>query len=160
MFDRFSEFANLLSYLDRSEAGLLTDCRFDWRVSELVALKWQHVDLETGRLRVIRSKGSDDSVQPLSGAEIRALRRTKREQQTGERYVFVSERAAPLTANGFFKTLRRAALSIGMDDVHPTARVRLQARKPRCRHPHARRLSRPSPNRQHRALHQDGCASV
>src|SRR5262249_37386122 len=67
----------------------------------------------------IRSKGSDDSVQPLSGAEIRALRRIKREQQSGERYVFVSERRAPLTANGFFKMLRRTGLSIGLDDVHP-----------------------------------------
>ena len=103
----------------RDATMILFAYRHGLRVSELVALKWQHVDLETGRLRVIRSKGSDDSVQPLSGAEIRALRRIRREQQTGERYVFVSERGAPLTANGFFKTLRRAALSIGMDDVHP-----------------------------------------
>lgn len=36
------------------------------------------------------------------------------------RYVFISERGgAPLTVNGFFKTLTRAAESIGMRDVHP-----------------------------------------
>ena len=31
----------------------------------------------------------------------------------------MSERGAPLSANGFFKTLSRAAESIGMADVHP-----------------------------------------
>lgn len=76
----------------RDATMILFAYRHGLRVSELVALKWQHVDLEAGRVRVIRSKGSDDSVQPLSGAEIRALRRIRREQQTGERYVFVSER--------------------------------------------------------------------
>jgi type 1 fimbriae regulatory protein FimB/type 1 fimbriae regulatory protein FimE len=46
---------------------ILLAYRHGLRVSELVALKWQYIDLEAGRLRVIRSKGSDDSVQPLSG---------------------------------------------------------------------------------------------
>jgi site-specific recombinase XerD len=70
-------------------------------------------------LQVMRRKGSDDSVQPLSGIEIRALRKLHRDQPTGLRPVFVSERGAPFTANGFFKTLTRAASSIGMADVHP-----------------------------------------
>src|SRR5262249_23026423 len=101
----------------RDATMILVGYRHGFRVSELVALRWQYGDLETGRRGVIRSKGSDDSVQPLSGAEIRALRRIKREQQTGERYVFVSERGAPLTSNGFFKMLRRAGDSIGMTDI-------------------------------------------
>ena len=54
---------------------------------------------------LIRLKGSDDSVQPLSGLEIRALRKVRREQPAGLRHVFVSERGAPFAANGFFKTL-------------------------------------------------------
>jgi site-specific recombinase XerD len=33
-------------------------------------------------------------------------------------HVFVSERDAPLSANGFDKMLRRASTSIGMGDVH------------------------------------------
>jgi site-specific recombinase XerD len=89
------------------------------RVSELVALRWEQVDLGAGRLQVIRRKGSDDSVQPLSGVEIRALRKLKREQGAGSRYVFLTERGAPFTPNGFFKMLSRAAESIGMGDVHP-----------------------------------------
>ena len=41
------------------------------------------------------------------------------DQPAGVRHVFVSERGAPFTTNGFFKTLSRAAASIGMADVHP-----------------------------------------
>lgn len=53
------------------------------RVSELVALRWDQVDLEAGRLQVIRRKGSDNSAQPLSGTKIRALRKVRREQEPG-----------------------------------------------------------------------------
>jgi site-specific recombinase XerD len=81
--------------------------------------EWEQVDLRAGRLQVIRRKGSDDSVQPLCGSEIRALRRVKREQEPGSRYVFLTERKAPMTANGFFKMLGRAAESVGMNGIHP-----------------------------------------
>src|SRR5262245_55388065 len=76
------------------------------------------VDLDAGRLQVIRRKGSDDSVQPLSGVEIRALRKLRREQDAGARFVFVSERGARFAPNGFSKMLARAAESIGMAGVH------------------------------------------
>jgi site-specific recombinase XerD len=103
----------------RDATMILMAYRHGLRVSELVALTWTQVDLDAGRLQVIRRKGSDDSVQPLTGVEIRALRKVRRGQEPGARYVFMSERGAPLTANGFFKTLSRAAESIGMRDVHP-----------------------------------------
>jgi site-specific recombinase XerD len=103
----------------RDATMILMAYRHGLHVSELVALTWSQVDLEAGRLQVIRRKGSDDSVQPLDGVEIRALRKVRRDQEPGARYVFLSERGAPLTTNGFFKTLARAAESIGMADVHP-----------------------------------------
>ena len=106
-------------YGHRDATMILMAYRHGLRCSELVALRWDQVDLEAGRLQVIRSKGSDDSVQPLSGVEIRALRKLRRDQPAGVRHVFVSERGASFTANGFFKTLSRAAGSIGMADVHP-----------------------------------------
>jgi type 1 fimbriae regulatory protein FimB/type 1 fimbriae regulatory protein FimE len=103
----------------RDGAMILMAYRHGLRVSELVGLRWDQVDLDAGRLRVIRRKGSDDSVQPLGGVEIRALRKLRRDQPAGGRHVFVSERGAPFTTNGFFKMLSRAADSIGMADVHP-----------------------------------------
>ena len=106
-------------YGHRDATMILIAYRHGLRVAELVALQWRQVDLEAGRLQVIRRKGSDDSLQPLTGAEIRALRKMRRDQPAGTRHVFVSERGAPFTTNGFFKTLSRAAASIGMADVHP-----------------------------------------
>jgi type 1 fimbriae regulatory protein FimB/type 1 fimbriae regulatory protein FimE len=103
----------------RDATMILIAYRHGLRVAELVALQWRQVDLEAGRLQVIRRKGSDDSLQPLAGVEIRALRKIRRELPAGTRHVFVSERGAPMTTNGFFKTLSRAAASIGMADVHP-----------------------------------------
>lgn len=106
-------------YGHRDATMILIAYRHGLRVSELVALQWGQVDLEAGRLQVIRRKGSDDSLQPLSGVELRALRRLRREAPAGARHVFVSERGAPFTPNGFFKMLSRAAAAIGMADVHP-----------------------------------------
>jgi len=103
----------------RDATMILVAYRHGLRVSELISLRWEQVDLRAGRLQVIRRKGSDDSVQPLSGNEMRALRRVRREQEPGSRYVFMTERKAPMTANGFFKMLSRAAASIGMDGIHP-----------------------------------------
>ena len=70
-------------YGDRDGTMILLAFRPGLRVSELVALRWEQVDLAAGRLQVIRRKGSDDSVQPLSGVEIRALRKLRRDQEPG-----------------------------------------------------------------------------
>jgi type 1 fimbriae regulatory protein FimB/type 1 fimbriae regulatory protein FimE len=103
----------------RDATMILVAYRHGLRVKELVEMRWVQVDLDAGRLQVRRCKGSEDSVQPMTGNEIRALRRIRREQGNDMPYVFVSERGAPFTTNGFFKMLSRAAESINLDDVHP-----------------------------------------
>ena len=55
-----------------------------------MALRWDDIDFQTGKLHVRRSKGGTPSVHPIGGRELRALRRLQREGQPG-RYVFVSE---------------------------------------------------------------------
>ena len=62
-------------YGHRDATMILIAYRHGLRVSELVALRWANLDLDAGRMTVRRLKGSDDSVQPLAGVEIRALRR-------------------------------------------------------------------------------------
>jgi site-specific recombinase XerD len=106
-------------YGHRDATMILMAYRHGLRVSELVALRWNQIRLDDGRISVERLKGSDDSVQPLSGTELRALRRIKREQPCGTRYVFVSERGAPFSSNGVFKMMRRAGLDCGLPDMHP-----------------------------------------
>ena len=98
---------------------ILVAYRHGLRVSELTALRWAQLDLDAGRIRVIRRKGGEDSIHPLSGSEIRALRQIKRTQPPGSSFVFISERDAPMTTRGFALMLERAAQSIGMTGVHP-----------------------------------------
>ena len=63
---------------DRDALMILMAYRHGLRVSELIGVQWAQVDLDAGRLRVRRLKGSDDSVHPLGGREIRTLRKLRR----------------------------------------------------------------------------------
>jgi integrase len=56
-------------------------------------MRWDDIDLTTGRLHVRRAKGGDASVHPISARESRALRKLLREAPTSP-YVFISERRA------------------------------------------------------------------
>jgi len=93
-------------YGRRDAAMILIAYRHGLRVGELVRLSWDQVDFRQGLLHVTRLKRGVPSVHPLSGEELRALRRLRREQPEG-RHVFQSERGAALTTAGFRKTLAR-----------------------------------------------------
>jgi type 1 fimbriae regulatory protein FimB/type 1 fimbriae regulatory protein FimE len=58
----------------RDAAAILMAYRHGLRANELCALQWSHIDLRTGRLHVNRSKGGQESVHPLQGPTLRALR--------------------------------------------------------------------------------------
>jgi integrase len=57
----------------RDATAILVAYRHGFRASELVALRWDDIDLTTGRLHVRRAKGGDASVHPISARESRAL---------------------------------------------------------------------------------------
>ena len=59
---------------------VLVAYRHGLRAAELVMLRWDAIDFAHGRVHVSRVKGGSESVHPLSGRELRALRRLKREQ--------------------------------------------------------------------------------
>ena len=106
-------------YGHRDATMILIAYRHGLRVSELVGLRWDQVDFTVGSLHVTRLKHGMASVQPLSGEELRALRRLKREQSQG-RHVFQSERDAPMTPAGFRKTLARIGEASSLAfPVHP-----------------------------------------
>jgi type 1 fimbriae regulatory protein FimB/type 1 fimbriae regulatory protein FimE len=104
---------------ERDRLMVLMAYRHGLRVPELITLTWRQIDLDAARLRVIRAKGSEDGVHPLSGREIRALRALRRHQTVGCRWIFVTSRGGPMTRNGFFKLLEKAAARAGITDVHP-----------------------------------------
>jgi type 1 fimbriae regulatory protein FimB/type 1 fimbriae regulatory protein FimE len=93
-------------YGHRDATMILIAYRHGLRASELCALRWDQVDLERGLVHVRRLKNGTASVHPMGGSEIRALRRLKREE-IESRYVFVTERRAPMTAAGFRKMVAR-----------------------------------------------------
>jgi len=93
--------------------------RHGLRVSELVALRWDQIDLKQGLLHVNRVKNGVPSTHPLRGPELRALRQLQRDYPGT--YIFSTERGGPMTT----ATVRKM-----------TARVGVLAKLPFPIHPH------------------------
>jgi type 1 fimbriae regulatory protein FimB/type 1 fimbriae regulatory protein FimE len=103
----------------RDATMLLVAFRHGLRASELVGLRWEQVDYSRALLHVRRVKGGTPSVHPLTGVELRALRRLQRESESSP-FVFVSERGAPFTTAGFARMMQRAGAAAKLNlKVHP-----------------------------------------
>jgi site-specific recombinase XerD len=104
----------------RDATMILIAYRHGLRASELVDLRWDQISFSGAVLHVRRRKAGTPATHPLTGLELRALRRLKREQQPMSQFVFVSERGAPLSTEGFSRLLQRAAVAAGLTiKVHP-----------------------------------------
>ncbi len=103
----------------RDATMILLAYRHGLRVSELVSLRREQLDLRQGLLHVRRRKNGLPSTHPLRGPELRSLREVLRDYPESP-YVFISERLAPMTAATFRKLLARAgdAANLGMP-IHP-----------------------------------------
>jgi integrase len=92
----------------------------------------------------------------LSGRELRALRRLKREQEPASPFIFTSERGAPFTTAGFRKMIARLGIAAGFGFlVHPHMLrqcMRLSACQSWRRYPLIAGLSRSSQYSAHHAL--------
>jgi site-specific recombinase XerD len=105
----------------RDGTMVLMAFRHALRVSELCDLRWEQVDFNQAVLHVRRVKNGTPATHPLTGREMRALRRLQREQDPASPFMFVSERGSPFSTAGVAKMLRRAATQAGLDSlkVHP-----------------------------------------
>jgi type 1 fimbriae regulatory protein FimB/type 1 fimbriae regulatory protein FimE len=104
----------------RDATMILLAFRHGLRASEAVDVRWDQVDFNSAVLHVRRAKRGTPSVHPLSGPELRALRRLARESEASSPFVFVSERGAPFTTAGFARMVERAGLAAGLGlKVHP-----------------------------------------
>ncbi|MCH9025487.1 MAG: tyrosine-type recombinase/integrase [Proteobacteria bacterium] len=103
----------------RDATLILIAYRHGLRVSELVALRWDMVDLKQGLLHVSRLKNGVESTHPIRGPELRALRKLLRDYPDTP-YLFVTERKGPLTTSTVRKIIARAGekAKIGLP-VHP-----------------------------------------
>ena len=99
---------------------LLVAYRHGLRVSELVDLRWDQIELASGSLHVRRVKQGTPSTHPILGDELRALRRLQREQEPKSPFVFTSERGSPFTTAGFARMVERAGAEAKLGlKVHP-----------------------------------------
>jgi type 1 fimbriae regulatory protein FimB/type 1 fimbriae regulatory protein FimE len=82
--------------------------------------RWEQADLENAILHVRRVKQGTPATHPLTGRELRALRRLQREQGSKSPFVFMSERGTPFSTRGFQAMVERAARAAGFDmKIHP-----------------------------------------
>jgi integrase len=78
-----------------------------FRASELVRLQWSDIDWDRGLIHCRRVKNGTNTDHPLTGRELRGLRKLKAEQKPASRYLFMTERRAPFTPDGFYKLMIR-----------------------------------------------------
>ena len=104
--DRLMKAARGNRHGHRDATMILITYRHGLRAAEVCGLRWDQFDLKRGTLHVNRIKNGLESVHPLGGEELRALRKLQREQPES-RFLFLSERGAPLTAVAFLKMVGR-----------------------------------------------------
>jgi type 1 fimbriae regulatory protein FimB/type 1 fimbriae regulatory protein FimE len=96
----------------RDATAILIAYRHGLRASELVTLRWDDIDLATGKMHARRAKGGAASVHPIGARESRALRKLQRDMiaagTMSSPYVFVSERSSPLSVAGYQRMVARA----------------------------------------------------
>jgi integrase len=97
-------------YGHRDAPMVLLAYRHGLRAAELVDLRWEQVDFKAASLHIRRAKNGTPATHPLSGREVRELRRHQRESPASP-FLFVSERSAPLSAPGFSRMIERAAIT-------------------------------------------------
>lgn len=112
--------ANSIGRHGHRDATMITLAyRHALRVSELIRLRWDQVDLKRGVLLVNRLKNGTPSSHPIRGPEIRALRRPQRDYPETP-YIFVTERKGPITAATVRKIVARAGKQSEIQfPVHP-----------------------------------------
>ena len=103
----------------RDSALILIAYQHGLRVSELIELRWEQVDLECALLHVNRKKRGTPATHPLSGKELELMSEL-RPLCLGSRFLFVTERGGPLTAATFRKIVARAGVGAGIElPIHP-----------------------------------------
>ena len=77
------------------------------RVKELVDLQVDQIDLKAATIHIRRAKNGTPGIHGLQGDELRLIRSVVRENGTHCRYLFISERGAPLSIDGAQKLIER-----------------------------------------------------
>jgi integrase len=119
--DKLIKAARKSRYGQRDATLILIMARHGLRVTEAVDLQWHQIDFAKGHLHAKRLKGGIDSVHPIQGDELRALRELRREQEPKSTFVFTSERSGPMTRSNVAKMIAAAGVRADLPNAFPHA---------------------------------------
>jgi type 1 fimbriae regulatory protein FimB/type 1 fimbriae regulatory protein FimE len=103
----------------RDHLLILMMFRHGLRVSEVITLRRQDVDLEQSRIWITRLKNGLSVEQPIAGEELRAIKRWLARREDALPWLFVSERNQPLTRQAVNYIFGTAGTRAGLEHVHP-----------------------------------------
>ena len=93
--------------------------RHGLRVSEAIGMRRDEIDLDRACLWVRRLKNGLSVEQPVTGDELRTIRRYLATRRDALPWLFLSERGQPLTRQSVNYLIAAAAARAGLPRVHP-----------------------------------------
>ena len=116
--EKFLEAAKRGRYGTRDHLLMLMMYRHGLRVSELIGLRRDDVNLEQARLWVGRLKKSLSVEQPIAGDELRAIKRYLATRTDKLPWLFLSERGQPMTRQAVNYLVGVISAMAGLKNVH------------------------------------------
>lgn len=106
-------------YPKRNYLLLLMIYRHGLRVSEAITIKKSDVNVKESRIWINRLKNGLSVEHPISGDELRAIKRYFNSREDNLPWIFVNERGLPLTRQAVNYIIAVAAEKAKLQNVHP-----------------------------------------
>jgi site-specific recombinase XerD len=93
----------------RNHLIILLSYRHGLRISEMIGLKWEQIELEEARIHIKRLKGSNSGVHPMAADECRLVAKLRKNQPAKSPWMFTTKIGLVLTRDGVTKALAAIA---------------------------------------------------